>query len=174
MANKLYPIPEWMHVDTRPLDKGEWQQYGYGYTREVHPKYERWRPATRYIRRSKSGKLNTFEVVTLMPGAYYVSDHGRIWSAITNKIIIYRKHKRARTNLMAADGTVIAIRTYKLALDNFIEPPATIRHAVYYLLGVVNHKDNRPWHNWLDNLQYSNQASNVEHGRQFHKQAKGG
>ena len=167
----LHPIPTWMHLDNRPLDKGEWQKYGYGYSRPV-TSYERWRPATRYIRRQDTKRFKGFSVITLMPGWYYVSDRGRIWCAFSGKIINYRKHKRSRTFLKSADGSQVRVRQYKLALDNFIEPPDHIKHVVYYLLPIVNHIDNRPYNNRVDNLQYTNYSGNNEHARLFTKKEK--
>ena len=168
---KLHKIPDWMHIDTRPLDKGEWQQYGYGYSRPV-TNYERWRPATRYIRRTDTPGFRSFKVITLMPGYYYVSDHGRIWSAYTGNIMKYSKRKRWRTALVDASGKHVKIRAYKLALDNFVEPPDNIKNVVYYLMNVVNHRDNRPYHDWLNNLQYSTFEANNQHARNYYKQQK--
>jgi len=164
-TKNLHPVPEWMNIDIRPMDPGEWQPFGYGYSRRV-TSYERWRPATRYIRRKDNNNFKGFEILTLMPGLYYVSDHGRIWSA-NRGIIHYRKHKRSRTMLLLANGEYAWIRPYKLAIDNFVEPPHFLKNIVYYLMDVVNHIDNRPYNNKLNNVQYSTRPANAKHAKQF-------
>ena len=74
--NTIVNLPKWMKIDTRPLDRGKFTQWGYGYTRSIG-KRELWRPATRYFVRGV-GKFSGFREVELLPGAYYVSDHGRL------------------------------------------------------------------------------------------------
>lgn len=148
-------------LDTRPIDKGEFQPYGYGYSRPVK-KRELWRPATRYVVRDVSPKR--YHIVHLKHGAYYISDHGRLWSADAQGIIskCYR-HRRKETHLLDENGSFVHVRLYKLVLDNWIEPPEHLRSIIYSLADTVNHKDGRCWRDRLDNLQYSPNSANVEH-----------
>ena len=154
-----YQFP--LRLDTRPIDRGELQQWGYGYSRPVK-RQELWRPATRYVVRDNSPKR--YHVVYLKHGAYYVSDHGRLFSAAAQDVINKsRKHKRNETHLITARGSDIHVRLYKLMLDNWIEPPEHLRSIVYSLCDSVNHKDGDCWRDRLDNLQYSPVWMNSEH-----------
>lgn len=154
-----YQFP--LRLDTRPMDRGEPQQWGYGYSRPVK-RQELWRPATRYVVRDNSPKR--YHVVYLKHGAYYVSDHGRLFSAAAQDVINKsRKHKRNETHLITASGSDIHVRLYKLMLDNWIEPPEHLRSIVYSLCDSVNHKDGDCWRDRLDNLQYSPVWMNSEH-----------
>lgn len=166
--NVYNPLPSWMRIDRRPIDRGEQQTYGYGYSRRV-TKNELWRPATRYIRRNDNRCFRDYEMIRLMPGRYMVSDHGSIWDRKRNRRISYRKHMRSRAYLQAADGRMIHVRAYRLALANWIDPPDTIKNLIYYLLPIVNHRDKRPWNNWLSNLQYTNYQFNTLHSYNFNK-----
>lgn len=160
---KDVPPPDWMKIDIRPLDEGEFQPYGYGYSRPVSSK-ELWRPATRYFKRADTARHPGYIEVKLLPGAYYISDHGRIYSAIKKKIITSRRtHKRKGVNLLTIDGKTVKVRRYRLALDNFIEVPAKHKNLIRYLYGTGNHKDGKEWRDSLDNVQYSSNGQNVQH-----------
>jgi len=100
-----------------------------------------------------------------MPGAYFVSDHGRIYSIYSGLISTSRKHKRKETLILDAEGRRINVRPYKLVLDNWIEPPEYNRNVVRHLLDSVNHIDGRPWNDKLNNLQYTTRSINAEHAR---------
>lgn len=170
----LRPLPRWMRLDKRPMDTGEWQPYGYGYSRPVDPHNEMWRPATRYIRRKDRNGKHAFEIIQLMPGRYMVSDHGGVWDLRYGKrVASYRKHKRSHAFLQTADGRMIQVRAYRLAIANFLEPPKALRNLIYYCLPVVNHRDGQAWNNWLSNLQYTDMQLNILHGKR-RKQANGG
>lgn len=169
----LFSLPAWMRIDKRPMDKGEKQQYGYGYSRPVG-KNELWRPATRYIRRRDRKRFHDFEIINLMPDRYLVSDHGGIWDRKWNRRISYRKHKRSRTYLQAADGKMIRARAYRLALANWLEPPKFMRNLIYYHMPVVNHRDGHEWNNWLSNLQYSDYQLNSLHAKRLRRERAGG
>lgn len=165
MNSILHPIPVWMKIDQRPLDAGIWQEYGFGYSRVVDSK-EVWRPATRcFVRKDRDVPgLNNFREVKLLPGAYWVSDYGRVFSCIKNAVICKRRtHKRKYLMLVDDQHNVIRTRRYRLTLDNFVEPPATMRNIVRYLLPDVNHLDGNPWNDKLDNIQYASKQSNIEH-----------
>lgn len=150
-----------LRLDTRPMDRGEFQQWGYGYSRSVK-KQELWRPATRYIVRDNSPKR--YHVVRFKAGDYYVSDHGRLFSTAAQGIINRsRKHKRNETHLIDENGNDIHVRLYKLLLDNWVEPPEHLRSIVYSLCDTINHRDGCHWRDQLDNLQYSPVWMNSEH-----------
>jgi len=151
-----------LKLDLRPVDSGEFQEWGYGYSRLVI-KQELWRPASRYIVRDKSHPKR-YRVIPLQPGAYYISDHGRLFSTIKQGIIHKcRAHRRRHTRLYDAEGNSIHVRPYKLALGNWIEPPKHIRSLVYSLMDSVNHKDGNQWRDRLDNIQYCPLTTNIEH-----------
>lgn len=161
---EMYPLPSWMRLDKRPMDKGERQPYGYGYSRIVGTN-ELWRPATRYIRRTTTPQK--YAEIKLLPGAYYVSDHGRVYSRLTGNIICKRRtHRRKDVMLLAEDGSIVRVRKYRLALDNFVEPTNTYLRIIRLLADSVNHEDGKAWNDRLDNLQYSPTWMNLEH---YHK-----
>jgi len=144
------------------MDQGEFQKWGYGYSRPV-TKHELWRPAVRYIVRDKRNPRG-YRIVRLRPGAYYCSDHGRLFSTDAQKIINRsRKHRRNETHLRDENGNDIHIRLYKLMLDNWIEPPACFRNVVYSLMDSVNHRDGNCWRDRLDNIEYTPVRINSEH-----------
>ena len=149
-------------LDTRPIDKGVPQQWGYGYSRPV-TKRELWRPATRYVVRDKRNPRG-YRIVRLKPGAYYCSDHGRLFSTAAQDVINKgRKHRRNETHLLDEDNNDIHFRLYKLLLDNWIEPPDHLRNIIYSLANTINHRDGNCWRDQLDNLQYSPAWMNSEH-----------
>lgn len=161
----LHPIPAWMKLDKRPMDHGAWGRYGFGYSRSVSAR-EVWRPAVHcLIRKDRDVPgINNFQKIRLLPGAYWVSDHGRVFSCIKNAIICKRRtHKRKYLMLVDEEHNVVRTRRYRLALDNFIQPPLSIRNVVYYLMPDVNHLDGNPWNDRLDNLEYASKQSNIEH-----------
>ena len=162
--NTIVNLPKWMKLDTRPIDRGRFGKWGYGYTRPVG-KRELWRPAFRYIVRGV-GKFSGFREVKLKSGAYYVSDHGRLYSANRGIIISSsRKHRRKRTMLQTESGKYIHVFPYRVALDNFIEPYENYKSVVRRLFGVVNHVDGAAWNNKLSNIVYSTNSENVKHAR---------
>ena len=168
---KLKPCPPWMTIDTRPMDEGEWQQFGYGYSGDVNA--ELWRPANRVIIRRDGGKFKNFDVIELYPDALLVSNHGRVYSRLSGRIINNRRyHKRHNyISCLTADGKHrVKIRRYKLVIANWIEPPANIRNLVYYQLDTVNHRDHHAWNDRLDNLQYCSRPMNAEHEHKFKKE----
>lgn len=170
---KLFPIPNWMKFDERPMDEGEFKKYGYGYTRKVGRK-ELWRPATRAIIRRDKGHFRNYEIVTLYPGAYFVSDHGRVYSLFINDYLSSRRyHKRhSKMNLLNADGKIVEVYRYRLIISNFIEPPAKLRNFVYYLCDSINHVDLCSWNDRIDNIEYTTRAMNIEHEHIFMKNKK--
>lgn len=150
-----------LRLDTRPMDQGTFQAWGFGYSRPVK-KQELWRPAARYIVRDNSPKR--YHIVRLKPGAYYVSDHGRLFSTAAQDVINKgRKHRRNETHLLDEHGNDVHVRLYKLALDNWIDPPEHLRSIIYSLADTVNHRDGDCWRDRLDNLQYTPNVANVEH-----------
>lgn len=151
-----------LRLDTRPMDTGTFQPWGFGYSRPVR-KQELWRPVTRYIIRDRSTPKR-YRVVHFTPGDYYCSDHGRLFSAAAQDIINKgRKHRRNETHLFDSLGNNIHVRLYKLILDNWIEPPEHLKSIVYSLCDTVNHRDGDCWRDRLDNLQYSPAWVNSEH-----------
>lgn len=151
-----------LRLDTRPIDKGEFQPWGYGYSRTVK-KQELWRPATRYIIRDKRNPTR-YRIVHLKPGAYFCSDHGRIYSTDAQRIINKcRLHRRRETHLLDEHGNSVHVRLYKLMLDNWVEPPEHLRSIIYSLADTVNHRDGNCWRDRLDNLQYTPVSVNTEH-----------
>jgi len=150
-----------LRLDTRPMDQGTFQAWGFGYSRPVK-KQELWRPATRYIVRDNSPKR--YHIVHLKPGAYYVSDHGRLFSTAAQDVINKgRKHRRNETHLYDENDNDVHVRVYKLVLDNWLEPPEHLRSIIYSLADTVNHRDGDCWRDQLDNLQYSPVWMNSEH-----------
>ena len=150
-----------LRLDTRPMDQGTFQAWGFGYSRPVK-KQELWRPATRYIVRDNSPKR--YHIVHLKPGAYYISDHGRLFSTAAQDVINKgRKHRRNETHLLDEHGNDVHVRLYKLALDNWIDPPEHLRSIIYSLADTVNHRNGDCWRDQLDNLQYSPVWMNSEH-----------
>jgi len=158
-------------LDSRPMDRGELQMWGFGYSRPVK-KQELWRPALRYVIRDKHNPKR-YRVVRFKAGDYYCSDHGRLFSAAAQGIINRsRKHKRNETHLIDENGNNIHVRLYKLMLDNWIEPPEHLRSIVYSLCDSVNHKDGDCWRDRLDNLQYSPTWMNSEHMHALYRSGK--
>ena len=158
-----------MRFDNHPMARGKFDRYGYSYDRPV-AKRELWRPAKRaFLRRDKHIDGKTFldyEEVELCPDAYYVSTRGRVYNRITGRIIGHnRKRARHKIALLDSKGQCIETRTYRLALDNFIEPPPIFKNIVRYLMPQVNHIDGYPWHDGIDNTQYATNQSNSEHYR---------
>ena len=170
---ELKPIPEWMKLDMRQMDTGEKQEFGYGYSRKVN-NTELWRYANRAIVRRDS-KFKNFEIVQLYPGALLVSDHGRIYSRLSGRIIAKRRFHKRHNEIRAllADGIHrIKIRRYRLIIANFLEPPESIRDVIYYLLDTVNHRDSHPWNDRIDNLQYCTRPMNTEHEYKYNPKMK--
>lgn len=162
-----------MKIDMRPIDTGEKQQYGFGYSRKVNKK-ELWRYANRAIVRRDS-KFKNYEIVKLYPGALLVSDHGRVYSRLSGKIISKRRYHKRHNEIRAllADGVHrIKIRRYRLVIANFIEPPDSIRDVIYFLLDTVNHRDFRAWNDRIDNLQYCTRPMNTEHEFKYNRNKK--
>lgn len=159
----FHPLPSWMKMDNRPLDTGVWREFGYGYSRKVG-KQELWKPATRcFIRKDQNGFNNYYEA-RLLPGAYWVSTHGKVFSAIIGKLICNRRtHCRKELALLTEDHTEIRTRRYRLVIDNFIEPPEKTKNIIRYLLGTVNHLDGITWHDRIDNLEYASVQTNIDH-----------
>lgn len=166
-TNQEIKSPPWMNMDTRPMDKGEWQEWGFGYSRTVDPKHELWRPATRVILRRDNGKFKSYEIVQLRPGSYFVSDHGRIYSIWYHKLISSdHKHKRHNTVTLAkATGDYIQASRYRVVISNWIEPPPHIRNLVYTVADTVNHINGNEWDDRICNLQYTTRGYNTIHGR---------
>ncbi len=159
MMNDKSTFP--LRLDTRPLDKGQFSPYGYGYSRKVN-KQELWRPAIKYIVRDET-QPKRYRIIKLLPG-YYCSDHGRIFSTTKQGIITdNRSHKRRRTQLYDENGEAVPIRPYKLLLDNWVMPPEHLQSVVYCLMDSVNHVDGCCWRDRLDNIEYSPKSVNVEH-----------
>lgn len=158
-----YPLPAWMRIDKRPMDKGKWNQWGYGYSRKVG-RNEVWRPVTRCFIRKDTPRICAYQEVKFPFGDYWVSDHGRVFSTITGEIICSRRtHNRKYLCLVAENGSRIRTRRYRIAMDNFIEPPEHLRSVIRHLANSINHIDGRPWNDRLDNLEYTPKSVNLEH-----------
>lgn len=161
--NNVLNIPTWMKIDSRPLDVGEWQEYGFGYSRIVNEE-EVWREVTRYFVRKDTRKLCNYKEVSIMPGLYYVSDHGRLFNVATGNFLADNNNNcRRKVSVLNADGKYMNARVYKLALDNFIEPTQLFNNLVRYLCNTVNHKNGDASCDRLDNLQYTKRDINTEH-----------
>lgn len=99
-------------------------------------------------------------------GLYAVTSCGKVWGYKRKKFLtpIIEKDGRARVGL-TKNGKQKMFLVHRLVADTYIPNPDNLPQ--------VNHKDENPLHNWVDNLEWCDNKYNCNYGTRIDRVANG-
>lgn len=89
-------------------------------------------------------------------GKYQISNYGRVYSSLTDRILRPNLHKCGYLKVtLFMDGKAKTFLVHRLVAGNFIDNPNNFRD--------VNHKDGNKTNNYYENLEWCTIAQNTKH-----------
>ena len=105
---------------------------------------------------------------------FKVSNHGRIFSKRTNKVLVLGLSKSGypvlSTRIGGRDGKCLCLKIHRLVADAFLPPPSDslidYSNNTVYKKVIVNHIDGIKTNNYVSNLEWSDYSKNIKHAIQ--------
>jgi hypothetical protein len=109
------------------------------------------------IVKAENGDYEKFIEIEEFEGLYKISSYGRVYSLISNKFLKTCKNKDGYSKvILYKDGKPKNYKVHRLVAQAFIPNPSNLPQ--------INHKDENPSNNHLENLEWCDSSYNINYG----------